>query len=149
MENLAFLRSKIFSKYYIIMTNVALSLSLVFNVLGILGNVVIQLIAGTLVILGAGFLFGTLLDGRELGERLDKIGWILIRFSYVTLFVMILGMLSIAGGSAIASFYLLGDASLQATVLLSSVGLTSFACFGICYSAICYHTLSLELVWNV
>ena len=51
MENLAFLRSKIFSKYYIIMTNVALSLSLVFNVLGILGNVVIQNIAGIFVIL--------------------------------------------------------------------------------------------------
>ena len=93
MENLAFLRSKIFSKYYIIMTNVALSLSLVFNVLGILGNVVIQHIAGTLVILGAGFLFGQILLVLNLVDRHDKIGWILIRFSYVTLFVMILGML--------------------------------------------------------
>lgn len=149
MEKLAFLRTKSFSRYYSGITNAVLSLSLVFSLLGILGNLAIQNIAGILVVLGVGFLFGQILLVLNLVNKSDKIGWILVRFSYVTLFVVILGMLGITGGTVIASFYLLGGNSLQATVLLSSVGLTSLTCFGICLAGICYHTLSIDEVWNV
>lgn len=149
MENLAFLRTKTFSRYYSIMTNTVLSLSLVFSLLGILGNLAIQNFAGILVALGVGFLLGQILLVLNLVNKSEKIGWILVRFSYVTLFVVILGMLSIAGGNVIASFYLLGGNSLQATVLFSSVGITSLTCFGIGLSGICYHTLSIENVWMV
>lgn len=148
MENVAFLRTKIFSRYYSILTNAVLSLSLVFSLLGILGNLAIQNIAGILVVLGVGFLFGQILLVLNMVDKSDKMGWILIRFSYVTLFVVILGMLSIVGGIVIASFYLLGGASLQATVLFSTIGLTSLTSFGICLSGICYHTLSIENVWK-
>ena len=149
MENFAFLRTKTFSRTYSVMTNAVLSLSLVFSLLGILGNLAIQNLAGILVVLGVGFLFGQILLVLNLVNKNDKMGWILVRLSYVTLFVVILGMLGITGGSVIASFYLVGGNSLQATVLFSSVGLTSWTCFGIGLSGICYHTLLLENVWNL
>ena len=117
--------------------------------LGILGNLAIQNIAGILVVLGVGFLFGQIILVLNLANKNDKIGWILVRFSYVTLFVTILGMLAIAGGTVIASFYLLGGNSLHATILLSSVGLTSLTCFGIGLSGVCFHTLLIEKAWNI
>lgn len=149
MENLAVLKTKTFSRYYSVMTNAVLSLSLVFSILGILGNLTIQNIAEILIVLGAGLLFGQILLALNLVNKSDKIGWILIRFSYVTLFVMILGMLSIAGGTLIASFYLLGGSSIQAMTLFSSLGLISWTIFGICFTGICYHTLKMEDVWNI
>lgn len=149
MENLPFLKTKAFARYYSISTNALLSLSIVFSVLGILGNLVVQNIAGILVVFGVVFLLGQILLALNKVNKGNKIGWILVRFAYVTLFVIILGMLAITGGTLIASFYLLGGNSLQSTVLLSSVGLTSLTCFGICFSAICYHTLPIENVWNV
>ncbi|MHA2025756.1 MAG: hypothetical protein ACW98U_07625 [Candidatus Thorarchaeota archaeon] len=147
MENFAFLRTKTFSRYYSVLTNAVLSLSLVLSLLGILGNLAIQNVAGILVVLGIGFLFGQILLVLNLANKRDKVGWILVRFTYVTLFVVILGMLSIVGGTLIASFYLLGGNSLQATVLFSSIGLTSLTSFGICLSGISYHTLSVDRVW--
>ena len=149
MENVTFLRTKTFSRYYSIMTNAVLSLSLIFSMLGILGNLAIQNIAGILVVLGIGFLLGQILLVLNLVNKSDRIGWILVRFSYVTLFVAILGMLSIAGATTIASFYLIGGNSLQAAILISSIGLTISTGFGICLSGICYHTLSVENVWNL
>ena len=147
MENLAFLKTKTFSRYYSIMTNAVLSLNIIFSLLGILGNLLFQSITGFLVVLGVGLLFGQILLVLNNVNKSNKVGWILIRLAYVTMFVMILGMLSIIGGPLIASFYLLGGNSIQANVLLSSIGMTSWACFGICLSGICYHTHSIEDVW--
>lgn len=148
MENLAFLKTKTFSKYYSITTNAVLSLSIVFNLLGILGDLLIQNIAGFLIVLGIVLLVGQILLVLNHANRSDKIGWYLIRLTYVTMFVMMLGMLSITGGQLIASFYILGGNSLQANLMLSSIGMTSLASFGICLSAMCYHTHSVENVWN-
>ncbi|MCK5390101.1 MAG: hypothetical protein KAJ36_06405 [Candidatus Thorarchaeota archaeon] len=148
MENLAFLKTKTFSKYYSITTNAVLSLSIVFNLLGILGDLLIQNIAGFLIVLGIVLLIGQFLLVLNHVNRSDKIGWYLIRLAYVTMFVMMLAMLSVTGGQLIASFYLLGGNSLQANLMFSSIGMTSFACFGICLSGICYHTHSIENVWN-
>ena len=148
MQNLDFLKTKTFSRYYSIMTNAVLVLSIVFNLLGILGNLAIQNIAGTLVVLGIGFLLGQILLVLNLVNKSDKMGWILVRFAYGTLFVVILSLLSIVGGNVVASFYLLGGSSLQATVLFSTVGLTSLTSFGICLSGMCFHTLSIDNVWN-
>ena len=149
MENIAFLKTKAFARYYSIITNAVLSLSLVFCLIGILGNLVVQNISGVLVVLGVGFLFGQILLMLNKVNKGNKIGWILVRFAYVTLFVVILGMLAIAGGTVIASYYLLGGNSLQASILFSSVGLTSVTCFGICLSGVCFHTLLIENVWNI
>lgn len=130
------------------MTNAVLVLSIVFNLLGILGNLAIQNIAGILVVLGVGLLLGQILLVLNLVNKSDKMGWILVRFAYGTLFVVILSLLSIVGGNVVASFYLLGGSSLQATVLFSTVGLTSLTSFGICLSGMCFHTLSIDDVWN-
>jgi hypothetical protein len=130
------------------MTNAVLVLSIVFNLLGILGNLAIQNIAGILVVLGVGLLLGQILLVLNLVNKSDKMGWILVRFAYGTLFVVILSLLSIVGGNVVASFYLLGGSSLQATVLFSTVGLTSLTSFGICLSGMCFHTLSIDNVWN-
>ena len=148
MEKLSFLKTKTFSKYYSITTNAVLSLSIVFNLLGILGNLLIQNIAGFLIVLGIVFLIGQFLLVLNHVNRSDKIGWYLIRLAYVTMFVMMLAMLSVTGGQLIASFYLLGGNSLQANLMFSSIGITSLASFGICLSAMCYHTHSVENVWN-
>jgi len=148
LENLAFLKSKTFSKYYSITTNGVLSLSIAFNLLGILGDLLIHNIAGFLIVLGVVLLIGQILLVLNHVNRSDKVGWIIIRLSYVTMFVMILGMLAITGGTLIASFYLLGGNSLQANLMFSSIGMTSLASFGICLSAMCYHTHSMENVWN-
>ena len=148
LENLAYLKTKKFSKYYSITTNAMLSLSIVFNLLGVLGNLLIQNIAGFLIVVGIVLLVGQILLVLNRVNRSDKVGWILIRLTYVTMFLMMLGMLSITGGQLIASFYLLGGNSLQTNILFSSIGMTSLACFGICLSGICYHTHSIENVWN-
>ena len=148
MENISFLRTKKFSRIFSAITNAVLSLSLVFGLLGILGNLVVQNIAGILVVLGIGLLFAQILIVLHQVNKGTKIGWILVRFAYVTLFVMILGMLAITGGTLIASFYVVGGNSLQSAVLFSSLGITSSTGFGICLSAVCYHTLSIEDVWN-
>jgi len=148
LENLTFLQTKIFSKYYSITTNAILSLSIVFNFLGVLGNLLIKNIAGFLIVLGIVLLVGQILLVLNHVNRSDKIGWYLIRLAYVTMFVMMLGMLSITVGQLVASFYILGGNSLQANLLFSSTGMTSLACFGICLSGICYHTHSVENVWN-
>ena len=129
------------------MTNAVLSLSIVFGLLGILGNLLFQSIAGFVVVLGVVLLFGQILLVLNNVNKSDRVGWILVRFAYMTMFVMILGMLSITVGTLIASFYLLGGNSLQAAILLSSIGLTSLASFGICFSGLCYHTHSIENVW--
>lgn len=148
MENIAFLKTKKFSRLFSATTTAVLSLSLVFSLLGFLGNLVVQNLAGILVVLGIGLLFAQILIVLNQVNKRTKIGWILVRFAYVTLFVTILGMLAITGGTLIASFYLLGGTSLQATVLFSTIGLTSLTSFGICLSGICYHTLSIENVWK-
>ena len=148
MENLAFLKTRTFSKYYSITTNAILSLSIVFNFLGVLGNLLIQNLAGSLIVLGIVLLVGQFLLVLNQVNRSDKIGGYLIRLAYVTMFVMMLAMLLVTGGQLIASFYLLGGNSLQANLLFSSTGLTSLACFGISLSGICYHTHSIENVWN-
>ncbi len=149
MENLAFLKTKTFSRYYSITTGAILSLSIVFGFLGILGNLLIQSISGFLVVFGVVLLVGQILLVLNFVNRSNKNGWYLIRLAYVTMFVMMLGMLSITGGQLIASFYILGGNSLQANVLFSSIGMTSLACFGICLSGMCYHTHSIENVWDI
>lgn len=148
MENLAFLKTKTISKYYSITTSAILSLSIIFNLLGILGDLLIQNIAGFLVVFGVVLLVGQILLVLNHVNRSNKIGGYLIRLAYVTMIVMMLGMLSITGGQLIASFYLAGGSSLQTNVLFSSIGMTSLASFGICLSGICYHTHSIENAWK-
>ena len=148
LEKLAFLRTKTFSKYYSSTTITALSLSILFNFLGIAGELLTQNIAGFLIVLGIALLVGQILLVLNKVNKSEKIGWYLVRLAYMTMFVMMLGMLAITMGQLTASFYIVGANSLQANILFSSIGMTSLSCFGICLSGICYHTHSIENVWN-
>jgi hypothetical protein len=149
MENLAFLRTKKFSRLYSALTNAVLSFSLVFSLFGILGNLTLQNSSGFLTVSGVILLFGQILFVLNNANKRSHLGWILVRFAYVTLFVMILGMLAITIGTVISAFYLLGGNSLLATVLFSSIGFTSWTCFGIGLSGVCYHTHLMEDIWNI
>ena len=148
MEKLEFLKTKTFSKYYSITTNAVLSLSIFFNVVAIAGELLMKNIAGAIIVLGIVLLFGQIVLVLNQVNRHDKIGWYIIRLTYVTVFVMMLGMLAITAGQLVASFYILGANSSLANLQFSSMGMTSLACFGICLSAMCYHTHSVENVWN-
>jgi len=149
LEKLAFLKTKTFSKYYSVITNAILSLSIVFNFIGIAGDLLTQNIAGFLIVLGIVLLVGQILLILNQVNKSEKIGWYLVRLAYTTMFVMMLGMLAITVGQLTASFYIVGANSLQANILFSSIGMTSLSCFGICLSGICYHTYSMENVWNI
>lgn len=148
MKSLAFLKTKTFSKFYSVLTNAILSLTIIFNLLSILGNILIQTIAGFLIVLGVTLLIGQMLLVLNRANRDDKIGWYLIRLTYVTMFVMMLAMLGITAGQLVASFYMLGGESTHASLLLSSIGITGFSCFGITLSGLCYHIHSMENIWN-
>jgi len=119
LENLTFLQTKIFSKYYSITTNAILSLSIVFNFLGVLGNLLIKNIAGFLIVLGIVLLVGQILLVLNHVNRSDKIGWYLIRLAYVTMFVMMLGMLSIRTTCSIILHTWRKFASSQSVILIN------------------------------
>ena len=148
LEKLTFLETKTFSKYYSVTTNATLRLSIIFNFISIAGELLAQNIAGILMVLGVVLLVGQILLVLNHANRSDKIGSYIIQLTYVTMVVMMLGMLAITAGQLVASFYILGGNSLQANLLFSAIGMTSLACFGICLSGICYHTHSWESIWN-
>ncbi len=147
MKDLRMLGSKRIIKLYSIITGLILSTSILANMLGITGQLAIQTIAAFSTILGLLLLFGQILIVLNLVDKNVNVGWILVRLAYVALFVMGLGLLSIAASTFISSFYLFGGNSILAGQLFSSVGFTMLASFGICLSALSYHTFSLEKVW--
>jgi hypothetical protein len=146
---MVFLKSKRFARAFCITTLIALAFSLVFNLLGFLGNPIIQGIAASLTIAGIFLLWGQILLSLNMTNRKDRIGWIIVRFAYVTIFVTGLGLLSIAGSTFIASFYLFGGNTPLAALFFSAVGFTMLASFGSCLAAVSYHTLSIEGAWAV
>ena len=121
MERLAFLQTKTFSRYYSLTTFAMLGLSIVFNFLGIMGDAVIQNIAGFLIVFGIVLLVGQILLVLNHADKTNKIGWYVLRLGYVTMFVLMLDMLLLISGQFIASFYLIGENSLNANLLFSSI----------------------------
>ena len=148
MESIRRLGSRRIIKTYSIFTGLVLGIGIVTNMLGIADLPAVQPIAAFSIIIGTLLLFGQILLVLNSVDKSSKLGWIMIRFAYVSLFVMCLAFVSIAGGTFISSFYLFGENSILAGQLFSSVGFTMLASFGICLSAMSYHTLSLEVVWK-
>jgi len=149
MEEFRKLRSTQVLKLYTIITGLVLGTSILTNILGITGILAVQTIAAYSIIIGTLLIFGQILLVLNSVDKSSKLGWIMIRLAYVSLFVMCLAFFSIAGGTFISSFYLFGGNSIMAGMLFSSVGFTMLASFGICLSGMSYHTLSLENVWVV
>ncbi|MGY5876890.1 MAG: hypothetical protein RTU30_14165 [Candidatus Thorarchaeota archaeon] len=141
------LRTARFVKFYTILTLTMLACTLIFNLLGFIVGSAMKGIAATLTIVGIFLLFGQIIITMNLTNRNDRIGWILIRFSYIILFVIGIGLVLIAGSTFLASMYILGANSTLASVFISAFGLTIIGSFGICLTAVAFHTISINDVW--
>ena len=108
-----------------------------------LGNILIQTAASTTIILGTLLELLQILIIIQLANRENKVGWVLHRFAYVTLAVMILSFLSMVGSTFLSSFFIFG----RDVMIIAVIGYTIQACFGICLAAITYHFLQIEDAW--
>ncbi|MGY5854539.1 MAG: hypothetical protein RTU92_13305 [Candidatus Thorarchaeota archaeon] len=149
MNWLDVLKNKQFLRFYSILTLITLVLSLIFNQLGFIGDSTVKGIASTLIVTGIVLLFGQVLISMNIANRKDRIGWIIVRFSYVTIFVAGLGLLAIALSTFMASMYLVGANSTLASVFISANGFAIMESFGVCLAAISFHTLTIDDVWCI
>lgn len=143
MGKFEFLRHLAFVRLYILLTAIILVLTLVFNLFGFSGNLIIKSIAGVLILVGIPLLIGQIFLIMSVTNKENKIGWILIRSSYIAIFVACLGLLLITMGTFVSSLTF----SASIGQLLSTVGLTISISFGIFLSILSYYTLSIESAW--
>ena len=138
------LKSYSFLRIFSFLTSLLLSLSLLLTLFAVVGNILIQTMASVTIILGTLFELFQILVVIQLANRDDKVGWILHRFAYVTLVVMILSFLSIVGGSYASSFFIFG----RDVMIIAVIGYVMQASFGICLSSVTYHFLLIDDVWH-
>ena len=138
------LKNPTFLRIYSFLTSLVLSLSILLSILGVIGGILIQTIASIAIVLGTLLeLFQILID-IQLVNRTDKVGWVLHRFSYVTLLVMILSFLSVVGGTYVSSFLFLG----RDVMIIAVIGYIMQASFGICLSSVTYHFVLIKEAWR-
>jgi len=148
MGKIDFLRRSIFVKLYLFSTIIILSLTLVFNLFGFSGIFAIQNIAGILTLIGIPLMIGQILLIMTVANKGDQIGWIIVRLSYLTLFIACLGLLLITMGTFAFSFFS-ASGSISIGQLFSTVGFTMLIVFNLCFSALSYYTLSIESAWSL
>ena len=138
------LKNPTFLRIYSFLTSLVLSMSILLSILGAINGILIQTIASIAIVLGTLLELFQILIIMQLANRTDKVGWILHRFSYVTLLVMILSFLSVVGGAYVSSFLFLG----RDVMFIAVIGYTMQASFGICLSSISYHFLLMKEIWS-
>jgi hypothetical protein len=129
---------------YSFLTTLTLSLSILLSLVGDLGIILVQSIASATIILGTILQLFQILILLQFVDRQNRVGWVLHRFAYVTLLVMILSFLSIVGGTYLSSFFIFGGD----IMIIAVIGYVMQASFGICLSSIAYHFLQIEDVWR-
>ena len=127
------------------LTCLVLCLSILFSVFGVTGGILTQTLASTTIVLGTFLELSLVLAVIHLADRNDKVGWVLHRFSYVTLEVMILSFVLIVAGTFLSSFSVSGGDVMTVAV----IGYAVHASFGICLSSVSYHFLGIEGVWRI
>ncbi len=137
------LKSLTVLRKYSFLTTLTLSVSILLSLVGALGIIVIQSIASAMIILGTILQLFQILIILQFADRQNKVGWILHRFAYVTLAVMILSFLSMVGGTYLSSFFIFGGD----IMIIAVIGFVMQASFGICLSSVAYHFLQIEDVW--
>ncbi len=142
-KNSRFLRS------YSILTCFALAICILSSVISVTGNVMFQTISSILFLVGLVMLFGESVYVIAYVDKRSTMGWILHRMAYSILFLMSLAGAFITLGTYISSFYLLGNDTLKATSLISSISITTVFSFGICLSSISYHSVKMQDVWQL
>ena len=145
MGKFGFLRQLTFVRLYFLLEAIILVLTLVFNLFGFSGDLILQSIAGIFTLVGIPLLIGEILLIISTANKGNKIGWILVRISYLTLIVACLGLLLITIGTLL--FALTFSASMSQ--LFSIVGFTILVAFGIFLSVLSYYTLSIESAWSL
>lgn len=143
MQVLEKLKNQTFLRKYSILTTFTLFMSVLLSMFGSMGIIWIQPIAALTIILGTLFLVFQILIILQFANRKNKVGWVLHRFAYVTLLVMIFSFLSIVGGTYLSSFGLFGGD----IMIISIMGYVMQASFGICISSITYHFLQIDNVF--
>ena len=143
MAVLDFVTRRFFVKNYLLTTIVLLSLTLVVNFLGFLGNPAIQAMAGALNLVGITLMGGAILLTLNLVNRSTRIGKILIRFSYVIFAVVSLCLSLIALTTVISSILANSTLAMQMSVSAFTTQLT----LSITVITLSYFTLPIEGVW--
>ena len=130
-------------RVYSSLTALILSLSILLSQVGAMGIFLIQSIASATIVLGTILELFQVLIVIQLTNREDKVGWVLHRFAYVTLVVMVLSFLSIVGATFLSSFFIFGGD----IMIIAVIWYVMQASFGICLSSVSYHFLQIEDIW--
>ncbi|MFO7835203.1 MAG: hypothetical protein R6V83_00990 [Candidatus Thorarchaeota archaeon] len=131
-------------RIYSFLTSLLLTLSVFLFQVGALGNLLIQSMASITIILGTILELFHILILIQLTNRNDKVGWVLHRFAYGTLGVMIFSFLSIVGSTFLSTFFIFG----RDVMIVAVIGYVVQASFGVCLSSVCYHFVSIEGAWQ-
>jgi hypothetical protein len=131
-------------RIYSFLTSLILALSIFLSQFGALGNVLIQSIASITIILGTILELFHILILIQLTNRDDKVGWVLHRFAYGTLGVMIFSFLSIVGSTFLSTFFIFG----RDVMIVAVIGYVVQASFGVCLSSVSYHFATIEDAWQ-
>ncbi|MBS3794982.1 MAG: hypothetical protein KGY80_08795 [Candidatus Thorarchaeota archaeon] len=131
-------------RIYSFLTSLILALSIFLSQFGVLGNVLIQSIASITIILGTILELIHILILIQLTNRDDKVGWVLHRFAYGTLGIMIFSFLSIVSSTFLSTFFIFG----RDVMIVAVIGYVMQASFGVCLSSISYHFATIEDAWQ-
>ena len=130
-------------RVYSSLTALILSLSILLSQVGAMGIFLIQSVASATIIPGTILELFQVLIVIQSTNRENKVGWVLHRFAYVTLVVMVLSFLSIVGATFLSSFFIFGGD----IMIIAVIWYVMQASFGICLSSVSYHFLQIEDVW--
>jgi hypothetical protein len=138
------MRSHVILRIFSFLTCLVLCLSLLFIILGSFGDILIQTVGSATIVLGSVLELLQIVLAIHLTDRRDRIGWVLHRFSYATLLVMIISFLLVTGGRFLSSFSISGGN----LMLIPVIAYVAQASFGIHLSVMSYHFLQEEGAWR-
>jgi hypothetical protein len=144
MGRLDFLKTRSFLKGYFLITLLILISTLVFNLLGMGGDGLLQTIAGLVTILSFALIMGAIFLTLAIVDRTDGLGRVVLRLCYATLIVLCIGLLCIMGSTFAFAMTPGGD-----NLLLVMIGLNASVLSGSFLSLIAYWTLSVDGAWLI
>jgi len=138
------IKSQSFLRIISVLTTLTLFMSIILSTFGAIGIIWIQPIAALTILLGTILLIFQILIILQIANKKNNVGWVLHRFAYVTLLVLIYSFLSIVGGTYLSTFGLFGGD----IMIVSVMGYVMQASFGICISSVSYYFLQIDNVWR-
>ncbi len=142
-ENISFQRG------YAIISSLVFSLTILFLLLSSSGNLLIQSITAFLVLLGLFLVIGETFMIISIADKSNPIGKVLHRLAYSILITILIAYLGITFTTYASSFFLFGEASIYASILISSILITIYSTLGVCLTSLSYQSLDIEDVWRI